>query len=89
MPCPKCHGIHVIKNGTIHPGKPKWKCKACGRQFVAESTNRRISDETKHTIGTLLLECISLAGYCARYRCFAALAPILREQRNIRLFRAL
>jgi insertion element IS1 protein InsB len=62
MQCPKCHGTQVIKNGTIHNGKPKWKCKACGRQFVAEPNQRRISDETKQTIDKLLLERVSLAG---------------------------
>jgi insertion element IS1 protein InsB len=62
MQCPKCQGTQVIKNGTIHNGKPKWKCKACGRQFVADPTQRRISAETKQTIDTLLLERISLAG---------------------------
>jgi transposase-like protein len=52
----------VIKNGTIHSGKPKWMCKDCRRQFVAEPNQRRISDETKQTIDKLLLERVSLAG---------------------------
>jgi transposase-like protein len=62
MQCPKCQGTQVIKNGTIHNGKSKWKCKKCGRQFVLNPTQRRISDETKQTIDKLLLERISLAG---------------------------
>ena len=62
MQCPTCQGTRVIKNGTIHNGKPKWKCKECGRQFVAEPNQRRISDETKQTIDKLLLERVSLAG---------------------------
>ena len=62
MQCPTCQGTQVIKNGTIHNGKPKWKCKDCGRQFVAEPNQRRISDETKQTIDKLLLERVSLAG---------------------------
>src|SRR4029453_7902202 len=62
MLCPTCQGTQIIKNGTIHNGKPKWKCKACGRQFVVSPTQRRISDETKQTIDKLLLERISLAG---------------------------
>jgi IS1 family transposase len=52
----------VIKNGSIHSGKPKWKCKACGRQFVAAPNQRRISDATKQTIDKLRLERVSLAG---------------------------
>jgi transposase-like protein len=51
-----------VKNGTIHSGKPKWKCKECGRQFVVNPSHRRISDDTKQTIDKLLLERISLAG---------------------------
>jgi hypothetical protein len=62
MQCPKCQGTCVIKNGTIHNGKPKWKCKDCARQFVANPTHRQISDETKQLVDKLLLERISLSG---------------------------
>jgi len=63
MPCcPDCHTDQVIKNGSIHTGKPKYACKACGRQFVVEPEFRIISDETKTLIDCLLLEKISLAG---------------------------
>ena len=62
MHCPRCQGTRLVKNGTIHNGKPKWKCKECGRQFVLNSAHRRISDETKQLIDKLLLERISLAG---------------------------
>lgn len=62
MQCPRCHGTRLIKNGTIHTGKPKWMCKDCGRQFVADPTQQRISDETKQLIDKLLLERVSLAG---------------------------
>jgi insertion element IS1 protein InsB len=62
MVCPRCQGNQLVKNGRIHNGKPKWKCKTCGRQFVAEPTNRRIADETKALVDALLLERISLAG---------------------------
>jgi len=62
MHCPNCHSIHLIKNGIIHNGKPKSKCKDYGHQFVANPTHRRISDATKQLIDKLLLERISLAG---------------------------
>jgi len=62
MHCPNCQGTQIIKNGTIHNGKPKWKCKTCGHQFVANPTQHRISDESKQVIDKLLLERISLAG---------------------------
>jgi len=62
MQCPRCQATRLIKNGTIHNGKPKWKCKECGRQFVANPTQRRIPDHTKQMIDKLLLERLSLAG---------------------------
>ena len=62
MQCPRCQSERIIKNGPIHSGKPKWMCKDCNRQFVAEPKWRRISDETKALIDKLLLEKISLAG---------------------------
>lgn len=52
----------MVKNGTIHNGKPKWRCKDCRRQCVASPTQHRISDETKQIIDKLLLERIPLAG---------------------------
>jgi transposase-like protein len=52
----------VVKNGSIHNGKPKWMCNNCRRQFVANPGQHRITAETKHLIDKLLLERISLAG---------------------------
>ncbi len=52
----------MIKNGSIHNGKPKRQCKECGRQFVINPTNKTVSDETKQLIDKLLLERISLRG---------------------------
>ena len=60
--CPRCQSTRIVKNGTIHSGKPKWMCKDCRRQFVADPIIRRISDETKQTVDKLLLERVSLAG---------------------------
>jgi insertion element IS1 protein InsB len=60
--CPDCHTDQVIKNGSIHTGKQKDACKACGRQFVQDPAFRIISDATRALIDRLLLEKISLAG---------------------------
>src|SRR5690349_1733874 len=60
--CPMCGSDKVIKNGTIHSGKPKFACKACGRQFVEAPQSHRISAETKALIDKLLLERLALAG---------------------------
>lgn len=64
MICPRCHSDKTVKNGRIHNGKPKFKCKVCSRQFVEEPQNRPILDATKQIIDKLLLERISLAGIC-------------------------
>ena len=60
--CPKCHSHHIVKNGSIHNGKQKYKCKECNRQFVENPKNKPVSDEQKEYIKKLLLERISLAG---------------------------
>jgi insertion element IS1 protein InsB len=62
MQCPQCQREWVINNGSIHNGKPKWKCKHCGRPFVAKPKWRPVSDATKVLIDKLLCEKISLAG---------------------------
>ena len=64
MICPKCRSDKIVKNGSIHNGKPKFKCNHCGRQFVDNPENRPISDSIKPFIDKLLLERISLAGIC-------------------------
>ena len=60
--CVACSSKQVIKNGHIHNGKQRYRCKNCGRQFVYGATNKRISEETKAQIDKLLLEKLSLAG---------------------------
>lgn len=62
MKCPKCSSQQIVKNGRIHNGKPKFKCKSCGRQFVQDPQNKVISPETKSLINKLLLEKLPLAG---------------------------
>lgn len=47
MKCPKCESKGIVKNGHIDNGKPKFNCKACGRQLVEKPEWRRVSDETK------------------------------------------
>ena len=60
--CPSCQSIKVVKNGRIHNGKQNHKCRDCGRQFVANSQQKIISQSTKNLIDKLLLEKIPLAG---------------------------
>ncbi|WP_187758869.1 IS1 family transposase [Limnospira fusiformis] len=32
--CPTCTSTHTVKNGRIHNGKQRFKCRDYGRQFV-------------------------------------------------------
>lgn len=64
LSCPSCQSEEVKRNGHIHNGKQNHRCQACGRQFVADSTKRYVSEEERAMIDRLLLERISLAGIC-------------------------
>ena len=61
MICPSCGGNETVKNGSLTNGKPKYKCKVCGRQLVENPKKGRISDETKELTDQLLLEKLPLA----------------------------
>lgn len=62
--CPSCTSGNIKKNGHIHNGKQRYRCKDCQRQFVVAPTQRLISEPQKELINKLLLERISLAGIC-------------------------
>lgn len=62
MFCPRCNSSNIIKNGSIHNGKQKYKCKECNRQFVENPQKQKVSQEKKELIDKLLLEKIPLAG---------------------------
>jgi insertion element IS1 protein InsB len=62
--CPWCGSRHHKKNGHIHNGKQNHRCKTCGRQFVREFEQRRVSPEHRALIERLLNERLSLRGIC-------------------------
>ncbi len=62
MKCPRCDSKNIVKNGSIHNGKKKFKCKDCGRQFVENPAKKQVSAATKDLIDKLLLERVPLAG---------------------------
>lgn len=62
MHCPRCQSMQIVKNGSIHSGKPKYMGKACRRQFVQDPQSNTIPTTTIALIDQLLLERISLAG---------------------------
>jgi len=62
MNCPTCESPDYFKNGSIHNGKQKYKCKNCGRQFVENPQKKVIPKETWDIVDKLLLEKIPIAG---------------------------
>ncbi len=60
--CPMCNSENIVKNGSVHNGKPKFMCRDCRRQFVENPTNKIIPDATWDTVDKLLLEKIPIAG---------------------------
>jgi transposase-like protein len=54
--CPQCQSSHTVKNGLIHNGKQRFKCKACGRQFIEHPTQKRVTPEQIALIDRLLLD---------------------------------
>ena len=63
MNCPKCNSQLIVKNGSIHNKKQKYRCKDCGRQFVEnpENKNKPIPQTMIDLIEKLLAERLSLA----------------------------
>ncbi len=61
MNCPKCQSPQIIKYGHTHYGKPRFRCQACGRQFVEGATRQPIDEATRQLIDKLLLERLALA----------------------------
>ncbi len=62
--CPTCSFEHLIKNSSVHNGKPKHQCKNCGRKFVDNPTKTTVSEEIKQFIDRLLMERISRSRNC-------------------------
>jgi IS1 family transposase len=60
--CPTCNSLNSVKNGSIHNGKQKFKCKDCGRQFVENPSNKVIPKKDWELVDKLLLEKIPIAG---------------------------
>lgn len=62
--CPSCRSRSVKKNGHLSNGKQNYRCKPCGRQFIATSEQWHVTESDKELINKLLLERISLNGIC-------------------------
>ncbi len=61
MNCLKCQSEQITKYGHTHYGKQRFRCLACGRQFVEKPTRQPIPPETRALIDKLLKERLALA----------------------------
>ena len=59
-PCPRCSATHVVRNGPTHSGKPSFRCRACGRRFVADPAKGPVTDDQRALVERLLGERLSL-----------------------------
>lgn len=62
MTCPNCSSTHTVKNGFTRYNRQNTRCRACGRQFTQNRTNKIVTAQTRAIIDNLLLERLSLAG---------------------------
>ena len=62
--CPACGASRWKKNGFTKSGKQNHTCLECGRQFVRDPQQKRISEAERETIRGLFNERISLRGIC-------------------------
>lgn len=60
--CPRCAATHVVRNGPNAAGTPSFRCRCCGRRFVANPRKRPVPEEIRALIRRLLLERLSLRG---------------------------
>lgn len=54
LACPNCESADFAKHGKDASGKQKFRCRACGRQFLGGS-KFRLDSKTKNIINNLLL----------------------------------
>lgn len=55
-PCPRCAATSVVRNGVNECGSQTYRCRACGRRFVAEPRKGPITDDDKALVRRLLAE---------------------------------
>ena len=60
LPCPRCRGTHVVRNGHNRAGSANFLCRGCGRQFVAAPQKGPVPEATKALVRRLLLERLGL-----------------------------
>jgi transposase-like protein len=59
-PCPRCAATHVVRNGPNAAGTLSFRCRSCGRRFVANPRKGPVPEDKRALIRRLLLERLSL-----------------------------
>jgi transposase-like protein len=59
-PCPRCTAARVVRNGPNSAGTPTFRCRVCGRRFVAAPKKGPVTDAHQALIRRLLGERLSL-----------------------------
>ena len=55
-PCPRCSATHVVRNGVNASGTQTFRCRACGRRFVAAPKKGPVGDDDQALVRRLLAE---------------------------------
>lgn len=55
-PCPRCAGVHVVRNGANASGTPTFRCRGCGRRFVSAPKKGPVSEPDRALVRRLLAE---------------------------------
>ncbi len=58
--CPRCRCDHVVKNGINSAGTQTFRCRGCGRRFVASPRKGPVAAATRALVEALLRERLAL-----------------------------
>ena len=58
-PCPRCAAPHVVRNGASRSGTPTFRCRGCGRRFVASPRKGPVPDADRAAIERMPAERLS------------------------------
>ena len=59
-PCPRCSATHVVRNWANTAGTPTFRCRGCGRRFVAAPAKGPVTPDQEALVRRLLAERMSL-----------------------------
>jgi transposase-like protein len=59
-PCPRCAATPVVRNGANSAGTLTFRCRSCGRRFVADPRQGPVPEDKRALIRRLLAERLSL-----------------------------